>query len=88
MPEKLDVRQFLNDPVEGKRVIRQGLEQDLKCAIFTLNEVLKSQVMFDAYVESVWTRYMSFYEKEQADKAQAELFPNAPDYIKPNGHGK
>lgn len=85
MSQKLDVRQFLNDPVEGKRVIRQGLEQDLKCAIFTLNEVLKSQVMFDAYVESVWTRYMAFYEK---DKAQADLFPNAPDYIKPNGHGK
>lgn len=69
--EKLDVRQFLNDPVKGKEVIRRGLEQDLKCAIYTLNEVLKSPVMFDAYTESVWTRYMSFYEKE---KAQGDLF--------------
>lgn len=79
--EKFNVQQFLNDPVKGKEVIRKGLEQDLKCAIYTLNEVLKTPDMFDAYAESVWTRYVAFYEKEKA-QVKMDFESNG------NGHGK
>lgn len=72
--EKIDVRQLMEDPARGKAIIREGLEKDLKCAIYTLNEVLKTPDVFDAYCEAYWVRLVGFYEKS---KDQVEMFPNS-----------
>lgn len=89
--EKIDVRELLSDPAKGKVQIREGLERDLKCAIYTLNEVLKTPVVFDMYCEAYWTRLVGFYEKQ---KNQVDMFipPDATERFiqhkeKENSHG-
>lgn len=71
--EKIDVRQLMEDPEKGREFIRKGMLLDVKAAIYTLNQVLQSSEMQDAYVESQWRRFVAFYEKQKAEPSLFDL---------------
>lgn len=81
--EQIDVKQLLEDPEKGREFIRKGLVLDVKAAIYTLNQVLQSPEMQDAYVESQWRRFVEFSERERLAPELPLNGGKKPDYLKP-----